>query len=265
MSSLRTGRVTFSLSKVNCDEKIFNIDGLVRSGRICSPLEPVNIDKNRCKHLKDLEIADEFPRSDAEVDILIGVNHYLKQVSGTIIRHPSDDTVPAAMETVFGHIIIGEDDCGVAKSRMNGNVGCMFVQSRSQTALESQVERFWKLNSIGMIDQSRIRTKEERDAEISFQESHTFTDDRYCVKLPFKDDAPELSSNFDFAEKMMYATENRLKKDKVSMENYENAMQDYEKLGFARHFHPKKIQIPSNFTRSLLEEMDEGSVTNSTS
>ena len=106
---LHTGRVNFSLSPIG-QKTMFPINAIVKRGQICTPLEAVNIDFENCPHLKDLKIADEYARSESEVDILIGLNHYLKLVSGEIIRHPSanmQDKRPVAMNTVFGYVVFG--------------------------------------------------------------------------------------------------------------------------------------------------------------
>ena len=122
-------------------------------------------------------------------------------MSEVIIRHPSDDIVPTAMKTIFGYIIIGENHREAGQSRNNGKIGRMFIHSRLKTSLESQVEKFWKLDSIEKINQSRVLTKEERDAETKFEESLEFFNNCYCDKLPFRNDAPELSCNFYFLRK----------------------------------------------------------------
>ena len=237
ISSMRTGRVTFDLSKCNDSSKIFSVDALVRPGRICSPLEPVEIDWSRCSHLSSLEIADELPHNDCEVDVLVGLNHYLKLVSGTLIRHPSDDEVPAAMETVFGYGLIGKNQKPLnlkPESSFKEKIGCMFIQVREKTELEKTVEKFWDLESIGIVDGKKLMTFDERDAMEQFEKSIKFENGRYCVNLPFRSNAPKLESNFESAKRQMFSTETRLKRNESMKENYEKAMQDYEDMGFAR-------------------------------
>ena len=239
ISSMKTGRVSFGLSKFNESVNIFHVDALVRPGKICAPLEPLDIDWSRCSHLKYLDIADELPHLESEIDVLIGLNHYLKLVTGSLVRHPSDDCVPAAMETVFGYVLMGmnqQPQCRYLKPESNckEKIECMFIQVRDKTDLELTVEKFWNLESIGILDSKRMLTQDERDAVDQFEKSIKFKDDRYSVKLPFRKDAPKLESNFDSAKRQMLSTERRLKENGKLKQNYEKAMQDYEQLGFAR-------------------------------
>ena len=77
VSTMKTGRVSFGLSKLtrngrNADTCVFHVDALVRPGNICAPLEPIDIDWRRCSHLNNLDIADELPHLESEIDVLIG-------------------------------------------------------------------------------------------------------------------------------------------------------------------------------------------------
>ena len=39
---------------------------------VCAPLAAVKVDVKRCDHLRDLQLADTFPRDAASVDLLVG-------------------------------------------------------------------------------------------------------------------------------------------------------------------------------------------------
>ena len=242
--TMQTGRVSFGLSRSRRNGKdrpvgkdIFVVDALVRPGKICAPLEPIDIDWGKCTHLNGLDIADELPHLDSAIDVLIGVNHYLKLVTGSLIRHPTDDHVPAAMETVFGYVLIGVNQRSKSmesKPFCKQKIGCMFVQTRDRTNLEETVEKFWSLESIGIHDSKRVLTIEERYAMDQFERSIEFKGDRYSVKLPFRKDAPKLESNFESAKRQLLSIERRLKSNETLKQNYQKAMDDYERLGFAR-------------------------------
>ena len=109
-SYISTGRVNFFLSPSGQKGILYPVDALVKRGLICTPMEAVDLDISNCPHLKHLHLADRFPRKESNVDILIGLNHYLRLVSGEIIRHPQEemsDAYPSAMKTVFGYVLLG--------------------------------------------------------------------------------------------------------------------------------------------------------------
>ena len=110
----------------------------------------------------------------------------------------------------------------------------MYIQVQDKTDLELTVEKFWSLESVGILDTKRRLTSDEQEAIDQFERSIKFEGDRYSVKLLFRKDAPKLKSNFDSAKNQMLSTERCLKKNETLRENYEKAMQDYEQLGLAR-------------------------------
>jgi len=43
---------------------------------ICPQLAAVEFDVKRCRHLKNVELADTFPRAAASVNLLVGADQY---------------------------------------------------------------------------------------------------------------------------------------------------------------------------------------------
>lgn len=43
---------------------------------VCAPLDAVQFDMKKCHHLKNLSLADSFPRKAVTVDLLVGVDQY---------------------------------------------------------------------------------------------------------------------------------------------------------------------------------------------
>ena len=77
-------------------------------------------------------------------------------------------------------------------------------------------------------------TKDERDALKVLNESIRHTDGRYCVALPFRENAQPLKSSLASVEKQLCSIEKRLCKDESLKAAYRQAMNDYVELGFAR-------------------------------
>ena len=82
----RMNRVTFKLSPLDSnDGQIISIDAWTINN-VCGPLAAVDVDVTRCNHLRNLKLADNFPRKAATVDLLVGADQYYKLVQGSIKR-----------------------------------------------------------------------------------------------------------------------------------------------------------------------------------
>jgi len=44
----------------------------------------LEVDVKRCDHLRNLQLADTFPRQAASVDLVVGANQYYKLVQGDV-------------------------------------------------------------------------------------------------------------------------------------------------------------------------------------
>ena len=81
--------------------------------------------------MKNINISDELqlPNGESEVDVLKGMNHYLKLVTGSLVRHSFDDCLPEMMETVFGYILLGMSRPRYLKpeSSSKEKVDCMYI------------------------------------------------------------------------------------------------------------------------------------------
>jgi hypothetical protein len=75
------------------------------SEKITNPLRMVNVDPKSFDHLKDLTIADEFPRGEVQVDVLIGVDFYDLLLCGGVVRGKPQE--PVALETKLGYVLSG--------------------------------------------------------------------------------------------------------------------------------------------------------------
>lgn len=64
---------------------------------------PITVDK--FPHLRGIRFTEDFPRKSAEVDIMIGIDHYHMLVTGTAIMGKNDE--PAALPTKLGYILTG--------------------------------------------------------------------------------------------------------------------------------------------------------------
>ena len=80
-------RVKFKLAPFNSsgDDHAVSINGWTINS-VCAPLAAVEVDVKRSDHLRNLQLSDTFPRDDASVDLLVGVDQYYKLVQGDVRR-----------------------------------------------------------------------------------------------------------------------------------------------------------------------------------
>jgi len=146
------------------------------------------------------------------------------------------------METVFGFILLGPSTVNNVSGKKSPK--CMFVDTkvRDPDSLESLVERFWSLESIGIIESKSVWTHAEKETFENFEKSICFENGRYTVKLPFKGDAPPLENNYGVARQLLFKIERRLEGNPDLKEDYRKAMNDYVDQGFARPAMPHEVE-----------------------
>ncbi|KAL9951528.1 hypothetical protein ACROYT_G044204 [Oculina patagonica] len=101
----RMNRVTFKLTPLDLnDGQMISIDAWTINN-VCGPLAAVDVDVTRCNHLRNLKLADNFPRKAATVDLLVGADQYYKLVQGSIKR--GRPGTPIATKPRLGWLLSG--------------------------------------------------------------------------------------------------------------------------------------------------------------
>ena len=192
------------------------IGAYVKDGPICAPMNAVHIDLSRHPHLRGLKLSDPHIPEGAEIDILIGQAPFQQIVSGEVIKPTSSDhsRQPSAWKTIFGYALMGP----LPKDQLNSSSNpCLFAVTKSETVDsrdyiseknsnekafistnstdESILERFWKFDAMGIIDEDTKTTPEEDRAWQILRESIQYDGERYSVALPFKENVPKLENN----------------------------------------------------------------------
>ena len=72
---------------------------------VCAPLAAVEVGVKRCDHLRNLQLADTFPRDAASVDLLVGADQYYKLVQGDVRKGRSG--TPIATKSRLGWLLSG--------------------------------------------------------------------------------------------------------------------------------------------------------------
>lgn len=169
------------------------------------------------------KLADVSPGSSTEVDILIGLDHYWTLMNGRAVRL-SDSLI--AQESRFGWILSGS-----VPNQGHKRDSALLVNSSlhvSSSLTDTEVRRFWDLDSIGISDKVP-----EQDATLAkFEQSVQFQDGRYTVKLPWKDECPQLLNNEVAALKRLDGLDRKLDRTPMLKERYHNALVEMEQSGF---------------------------------
>ena len=185
------------------------------------PLTPVDVDVRKCAHLRNLKLADTFPRKAAPVDLLVGADQYYKLVQGNIRR--GRPGTPIATKSRLGWLLSGP----VPGSRTDEGTTAMLTVTRIEDP-NDQLRRFWELDAIGVVDQqNNVRYVEEEDALNQFNSSCNFNGDRYEVGLPWKKDHPPLVDNYQQAYQRLISIERNLIKHVEKKRMYCDAVNQY--------------------------------------
>ena len=82
----RMKRVSFSLTSVQgTDSMPVKMEALTID-KICTPLDPVELNLEKYPHLKNLVLADVYPRGSVDIDVLIGADFYFSFITGNCVR-----------------------------------------------------------------------------------------------------------------------------------------------------------------------------------
>ena len=72
---------------------------------VCAPFDAVQVDVSRYKHLKGLNLADEFPRDASSIDVLIGADQWGQVMLNGVRKGPA--STPFAVNSIFGWLLSG--------------------------------------------------------------------------------------------------------------------------------------------------------------
>ena len=203
---------------------------------ICAPLQRQSIQfaQSKHKHLLELTLADNCSgNEDSQIDILIGADNYYKIATGRLIRGEPHE--PVALSTHLGYVLTGELS-DAPKPTLSSADQVNLVSAThvlrtdafsSDTAylhgenirLDEQVKQFYDLESFGIND------KKDGVYE-KFVKGMSRKEGRYEIGLPWKDNIPNLPSNYGLSFSRLNSLVNRLKRDPEILEQYDNVIRD---------------------------------------
>ena len=129
---------------------------------ICNPLisQPINHSKQSYGHLVGLELGDSADVSELlEIDVLIGSDSYWDLVTGRVVR---GDSGPTAIHTKLGWILSGPaNHLEVSVNLTVASTHSLKVDTcpSMEPTLDDCLERFWDLESLGIVNQETSCTR----------------------------------------------------------------------------------------------------------
>ena len=177
---------------------------------IVNPLEDLYREAvSRLPHLYGLSLAHPPSNNNHfEVDVLIGADFYWTIVNDTIIRGKG----PTAVSSRLGFLVSGPMICTVATvGPASASLVVMPVESFNLT-------RFWEVESMG----PQFNDEEEDEAAVYQQTGLKFAGDHYIASFPWKENHPELLSNYNVCEKRTRAMIRRLFLSPDSFKRYDD-------------------------------------------
>ena len=151
---------------------------------------------------------------DGEIDILIGSDFYWSLVTEDVVRLTENLVL---VRSKLGYMLSGPINDVVEKNVNSHAVNCVHTMKVSTALdsefeienvhankqLEEQVEKFWNLDSMGIVENERSVFDENlQKIEI--------VDGRYRVELPFKEGHPLLEDNFSQCSKRLQILKGKL-------------------------------------------------------
>ena len=173
----------------------------------------------RLPYLRKLKLAHPVTeREDFHIPLLIGADHYWDIIEDEVIRGKG----PTAVKSRIGYLLSGPVGAGEKSSNHVFNV----ITSRANEA--SSLERFWSLESLGIIPP--IDEPEKRDRLNTYQQtSIEYSDNQYTASLPWKNDHEPLPSNYYEAKGRTESTIQRLSRKPEMLQKYSDIIAKQEK------------------------------------
>ena len=139
--------------------------------------------------------------------MLLGADYYHEIVTGDIIK---SDTGPTAVRSKIGWLLLGPTSTTTSSYTMSHLVihgrREMLFEEKENDELVTNLKRFWKLESLGIVE------KDENPVFTDVLRDITFNGNRYEVGLPWKEEMPSLSNDYELSYNRLTSLVNRLRR-----------------------------------------------------
>lgn len=194
---------------------------------ICSPVS-IRIKIQEFPHLDELQFADNFDEAEQSIDMLLVAGYCYEIVTGDIIK---SDTGPTAVRSKIGWLLFGPTSTTTPSYTMSQLVidgwREMLFEEKENDELVTNLKRFGELGLLGIVekDENQVFTDVLRDI--------TFNGSRYEVGLPWKEETPSLSNDYELSYNRLTSLGNRLRHDPTLLKEYNAIIEEQIKQGVA--------------------------------
>lgn len=190
---------------------------------IASPIQNHSVKSTHYPYLRGLQLAHPGTSEEHfEISLLIGGDFYWDIVQDRVIKGNG----PTAVSSRIGYLLSGPISNG-RNSKSTSMMNILVAHKKE----ELDLEKFWKLESMG-IDAKENETEMTESMENFMTNSIRLENGRYTTKLPWIENAPELPSNKETAQRRTASVIRRLTKDPEMFRMYGEIIADQEKRGF---------------------------------
>ena len=171
--------------------------------------------KNNYPFLKNLKLADEGLHKE-NIDLLTGANFYWDIVDESL--KSGNGVAPVAFGSKLGWLLSGPvTKCN--PSSLTTHVENNVLHVKTTKFEELKIDNFWKLDLLG-IQEKELSVCEKVMEDIKFENN------RYVVKLPFNENIPFVSDNYDVNLNRLSKLTNRLSKSIDTLVKYDKVITD---------------------------------------
>ena len=199
-----------------------NLDIFCYVKDICQPLnnQHIKFARENYEHLRGLHLANFTDNPTHPVDILVGSDFYWSIIENEIIRGP--DNCPIALKSKFGYILSGPINFPSSKNSSTLVTHALKCQTEfidQNVLLNKELETFWQ-------QETYVDTKSDNDVNfdvhVEFQRNLKFNkiENRYEVKLPFRDDHDLLPDNYSHCVERFNSLKRKLSHDSQLFAEY---------------------------------------------
>ncbi|XP_037520857.1 uncharacterized protein LOC119397504 [Rhipicephalus sanguineus] len=179
-----------------------------------------------------LELADTVPdgyHPGVGVELLVGADHYWDITTGSVKRLTEK---LVAVETAFGWALQGTDTTSSAAACLT-SVGVMRVSVNTEPDdVSRQLRSFWELEHLRIVDDAPLTTEND-DVLRAFEDTIVHKNGRYEVRLPWKENASQLTDNKGTASHRLHSLTSKLLRNDEMIRSYDQAVRNYLDAGHA--------------------------------
>ena len=206
--------------------KHYVLDALVREGPLCVEMDAVDFDPKKVyPHLQNIKFADNFPRGEESVDLLIGAD-YCEDIK-TGARRKAESLEPVGVHTIFGWVLGGPCSKLTAKKTT-----CQRISSVAFDGIENEIRRFYEAEQL-----ETHPAMDEEAEESSFRKEvkqamvYDDKEQQYKVSIPYTKNIQFLGDNRKIAEVMHEKQMKKLAADPDLKDRVKKVFDDQLEMG----------------------------------